>query len=168
LVYDLRVDWSNKTPKAIPNKRAYKERFKLPFLCAYRKYGVILRAARAVGISRDAVYDWRRQDTEFARQFDEAQITNTELLEASAIRRALRGNTALLIFLLKARKPEMYAERFRHRIENRDLSQPVGMVVSAVRRFVPEKCSNCGHDLAIRERLADELERIAASFAGAT
>src|SRR5688500_17155173 len=135
--------------KATPNKRAYKEHTKAPFLAAYRKYGVIWRAARAVGISRAAGHDWRRNDSNFAQHFIEEHNDTTDLLEASAISRALRGETALLIFLLKSRKPEMYSERFRHRRENRDLRKPVAAVVGIVRRSVPDQCDRCGYDLAI-------------------
>jgi hypothetical protein len=143
-----------KSSKAIPNKRAYKQHAKAPFLEAYRKYGVIWRAARAVGISRDAVFDWRRQDRAFATEFNDALCSNTELLEASAIRRALKGNTALLIFLLKARKPEKYSERYYHRVRNGkvadEISRAASAVSSAVRRYVPESCPACHSALGIR------------------
>jgi hypothetical protein len=155
-----------KATKATPNKRAYKGHLKQPFLAAYRKYGVIWRAARSVGVSRDAVHDWRKHDPEFAQQFDDALRSNTELLEDSAIRRALRGNTALLIFLLKARKPEKYSERYYYRVQSgklaNEISRAAGAVSSAVRRYVPDNCPACRVALGIRRRLAEEIDRLAA------
>ena len=98
------------------------------------EYGNVSTAARIAGCSRRVVYDWQEHDDEFAMAFREAELTATETLEAEARRRAVEGVTTetpiirngevvstvvetrysdtLLIFLLKARAPEKYRERF--------------------------------------------------------
>ena len=113
---------------------AYKQAKKALFIEAFRKAGTIWGAARAVGISRGSVYDWKENDPEFAQAFQEADEEITELLETTAIQRAVEGvsqpvvykgrvvrdkdgqpvearrehSDALLMFLLKARRPEKY------------------------------------------------------------
>lgn len=54
---------------------AHKEHRKLPFLKAFARIGSISGAAKASRISRDAVYDWRRNDPSFERQFQNARHT---------------------------------------------------------------------------------------------
>lgn len=49
--------------------RARNETRKLPFLKALVRTGTISGAAKASRISRDAVYDWRRNDPSFERAF---------------------------------------------------------------------------------------------------
>jgi hypothetical protein len=123
---------------------AYKEAKKPLFLEAFRKTGTIWGAARAVGISREAVYDWKENDPEFAQAFQEADEEVTELLESTAIQRAVEGvsqpvvykgrvvrdkdgqaiearrehSDALLMFLLRARRPEKYTHYAGDRAEH--------------------------------------------------
>ncbi len=52
---------------------ARKEHRKLPFLKAFARIGTVARAAKASRISRDAVYDWRRNDPSFERAFQNAK-----------------------------------------------------------------------------------------------
>jgi hypothetical protein len=53
-----------------PHKlRAYKQHRKIPFLETFTLHHEIKSAAQAVGISRFAVDDWRRDDPVFARAF---------------------------------------------------------------------------------------------------
>ncbi len=49
------------------------EHKKQPFLKAFLRTGKVAPAARAVRISRDAVYDWRRDDPTFRREFNNAK-----------------------------------------------------------------------------------------------
>ena len=52
---------------------ARKEHRKLPLLKAFARMGTIARAAKACRLSRDAVYDWRRNDPSFERAFHNAR-----------------------------------------------------------------------------------------------
>jgi Bacteriophage Sf6, terminase small subunit-like len=112
---------ANRT-KNTPEKRAL-------FLGALTE-GVSVTAAcdRAV-ITRRTVYDWRDADPEFAKAWDEAIEAGTDRLEDEAVRRAYEGiddpvfyqgvkcgvvrkySDTLLIFMLKARRPEKFKDR---------------------------------------------------------
>ena len=84
------------------------------FLDAFRRVGVVVHAAKAAGVDRSVVYDWKRDDPEFLIAFVHAEQESTEVLEAEAVRRATRTrlpSDTLLIFLLKARRPEVYRDR---------------------------------------------------------
>src|SRR5262249_13190324 len=100
--------------------------------------GTISAACRAAGINRDTHYDWLARDRQYAKDFEEAGLVRVELLETEAHRRALvctdkpvyqRGklvghirefSDTLLIFLLKAERPEKYRERCEARIKGAD------------------------------------------------
>jgi hypothetical protein len=104
------------------------------FLALLRETGNVNRSARAVGyINPSYVYNMRKQDDEFARQWDEAlslgQKVMTDELEAEADRRAIDGvkkpllykgevvayeviySDALLMFRLRGLRPDMYAPK---------------------------------------------------------
>lgn len=68
-------------------------------------------ACKAAGIGRTAYYEWREADPEFASEADDAIETGTDVLEDVARTRATRSSDTLLIFLLKARRPEKFRER---------------------------------------------------------
>lgn len=70
-------------------------------------------ACKAESISRTAYYDWRKDDPAFAAAADAAIEAGTDLLEDEARRRATgpMGSDTLLIFLLKAKRPDKYKDR---------------------------------------------------------
>lgn len=97
----------------VASKKGRKRQWKKAFLDAFRTIGVIAPAAAHCGISRHAVRMARIRDPKFAAEFDEALEASTERLEAVAFARASREkepSDVLLMFLLKARRPEMYRE----------------------------------------------------------
>jgi len=69
----------------------------------------IAAAARAAGVGRRTVYDWRDSDPVFAGHWDDAWEVGTDRLEDLALRGAEKGNDRLLIALLRARRPERFA-----------------------------------------------------------
>jgi hypothetical protein len=99
------------------------------FLAALAAGQIVSAAAQTAGYSRSAVYDWRKADARFCERWDEAVAIAIERLEAEADRRAVEGvlepvfyqgeecgqvrrySDTLLIFRLKALKPDMYRER---------------------------------------------------------
>jgi len=107
------------------------------FLAAYAETGNISWAARAAGISRQRHYVWSEQSEAYREAAAVAQSEAVEFLELEARKRAAEGmrqykfhegtpilhpitgepyyeekrSDTLLIFLLKALKPEMYRER---------------------------------------------------------
>jgi hypothetical protein len=84
--------------------------WKPAFLRTLAKHGNITAAADAAGISRRAAYDLREKDPEFKTQWDEAIERALDKLEEEAFKRATSTSDVLLIFLLKARRPEVYRQ----------------------------------------------------------
>lgn len=83
-------------------------------LAKFRQGYSVAAACRAERISRSAYYDWRKDEPAFAASADQAIEDGTDLLEDVARKRAAApesGSDTLLIFLLKARRPEKYRER---------------------------------------------------------
>lgn len=89
----------------------------------------VSRACKAAGVPRRTAYNWRRDDKEFAAQWDEMQELGNEALEDEAVRRGHEGydkpvyqggvqvgtvreySDTLLIFMLKGRRPEKFKDR---------------------------------------------------------
>lgn len=107
------------------------------FLDNLSRTGVIAEACAASGIPRSAVESWKRNDPEFVAAFEEALEDAADTLESEATRRAVQGVTrrkalgsgdkmeiveevhhsdALLMFLLKARRPDRFADRSKSEI----------------------------------------------------
>ncbi|NHR05737.1 terminase [Chromobacterium haemolyticum] len=88
-------------------------------------------AAKTIRVSRGHLYEVRAGNDDFAAAWDEAVKLGTSALEDEAVRRATEGtlkpvfykgqkcgtireySDTLLIFLLKARDPDKYADRVR-------------------------------------------------------
>jgi transposase-like protein len=108
------------------------------FLDALAETASVTRACETAGIARRTAYDWRDADPEFAKAWDAAVQLGTEALEDEAVRRAHHGtdeavfyqgaecgtvrrySDTLLIFLLKARRPEKYRERVSAELTGKD------------------------------------------------
>jgi AcrR family transcriptional regulator len=105
-----------------PEKRA-------KILAALTAGASIAAAARSAGVPRSTLYLWRRSDEAFAAAMADAIEEGADLLEDECLRRARDGvdeprfhegeicgyvrkySDALLIFLLKARRPAKYRDR---------------------------------------------------------
>lgn len=83
-------------------------------LDALRAGDAVGTAAAKAGIARSTFYAWRDEDAEFAAEADAAIEYGTDVLEDVAYRRAVMASDTLMIFLLKARRPERYRETTRH------------------------------------------------------
>ena len=89
----------------------------------------ITDACRDCGVCRSTVYQWRDKDVDFAAAWAAAIERGTDALEDEAVRRALEGRVepvfyqgaecgrvrkysdSLLMFLLRARRPEKFKDR---------------------------------------------------------
>lgn len=89
------------------------DRIKQRALEAFLEHGTVLAACNAARIGRTTWYEWRQNDAEFNRLANEAEEAVTDALEEVAQARATMpaGSDTLLIFLLKARRREKYADR---------------------------------------------------------
>jgi hypothetical protein len=110
------------TPKKGPWQR--------DFLRALRRTGVVRSACRAARVGRSTAYRHRESDPDFADRWDDAIETAVDGMESEARRRAVDGtekpvfykgeqcgtireySDTLLIFLLKANRPEKYRDNF--------------------------------------------------------
>ena len=99
------------------------------FLEALRAGWTVANAATRSGFARQRFYELRESDETFAQEWDEAIESGTQVLEDELHRRAMEGwdeetfdgdgalmrrvrrySPALLIFSLKARKPDVYRD----------------------------------------------------------
>lgn len=83
------------------------------FIQAYAELGTITHAARQAGIARKTVYRWQQADEDFALAMHDCREQVTDTLEREAIRRATDGSDTLLIFMLKANRPDKYRENVK-------------------------------------------------------
>ena len=113
--------------KVTPEKRAQ-------FLEKLAETASVTAAAAATKISRKTWYQHRDAEEEFAKAWEVALGTGTDALEDEAVRRAHEGvlkpvfhggkqvgeireySDTLLMFSLKARRPEKYRERVDNRV----------------------------------------------------
>jgi hypothetical protein len=107
------------------------------FLDAFVEHATVAAASKVAGVGRRTHYDWLEADAGYADRFKDAEEEVTEALEAEARRRAVAGveepvhyqgervdtirrySDVLLIFLLKARRPNIYRERVDHQVDHR-------------------------------------------------
>lgn len=88
------------------------------FLAALAATARVDLACKAAGVGRSAMYKWRALHEDFAKKWAAAQEEGTSILEDEATRRAIEGDAdgttkksdLLLIFLLRARRPEVYRD----------------------------------------------------------
>lgn len=123
------------TAKATPKKRRDRHKEFLAGLCLY---GNVTRAAEEAGLDRVTLYRKRRENEDFAAEWDKALEIGVAALEDEAKRRAYEGwlepvfyqgsncgtvrkfSDTLLIVLLKAHMPDKYAERSKAEHSGKD------------------------------------------------
>lgn len=112
--------------------RAREDGARQRFLASLATGASISAAAKAAGVARQTPYKWRSDDKEFEERWVSSLETGTDALEDEARRRAHDGvkrpvyhggkrvgyvqehSDQLMMFLLRARRPEKYRERFEH------------------------------------------------------
>jgi hypothetical protein len=87
------------------------------FLAALRNSANVRASCQAAGVAREHAYRYRKTHPGFARQWKGALEDACDVLEAEARKRASSGSDLLLIFLLKAHRPDVYRETVRHQID---------------------------------------------------
>jgi hypothetical protein len=96
------------------------------FLEVYAATGNVRLAAGAAGVSRDTPYKRAQTSPTFAAAWLRAREDAVDMLEAEARRRALATSDQLLMFLLRADRPERYRERVDVRLDLRREAQRIG------------------------------------------
>ena len=107
-------------------------------LLALEESANVSKACKKAKISRNAAYQWREEDAEFSAAWDAALDRGTDALEDEAVRRAAEGtlkpvfykgekcgsireySDTLLMFMLKARRPEKFKERTESQITGKN------------------------------------------------
>jgi len=92
------------------------------WLEVFRRTGNVSKACESVAINRDTAYHHRKLFPIFKQQWEDTSHSHVDLLEQTAHERAIAGDTTLLIFLLKNRKPEIYRETTRTEISFEKMS----------------------------------------------
>ena len=110
------------------------EEKKKAFLEHFPRECTVTHAAALTGIAKKTVYEWLKQDPDFAAAFELAKEAVGDKLEKEAIRRACEGinkpvyyqgqkvdtikeySDTLLIFLLKGQKPEKFGDKITQEI----------------------------------------------------
>jgi len=112
-------------------KRKRGKRGGLPFVPIWQKAfleglartGIVSFSCRAAGIDRSTAYERRQINPAFAKLWKEAEDEAADNLEMIAVQRASKQEAPsdlLLIFLLKARRPEKFRERFTAELTEKD------------------------------------------------
>lgn len=123
---------TGRTPKKARGRGG--EDWRPGFLEALEMGVTVIQACRRVGVGRSTVYDERERNQTFAEAWDEVIEDTTEEMEREAYRRAVEGwrergiynddgeevgevrkfSDTLMIFLLKARRPQTYRDQHYH------------------------------------------------------
>lgn len=106
-------------------------------MAAFSACASIVQAARWAKLSRNAHYNWLKEDPTYPQRFKEAVVAASRALEDEAVRRAREGlrravrykgkvvgyeteySDTLLLALLKANAPEKFVERSQSQIAAR-------------------------------------------------
>lgn len=124
------------------------------FLNYYIEVGTISKAAKKAGLSRQAHYNWLKDDTngKYRQAFEQAEKMAADLLEEEAFRRAVEGDLQvvyykgqevgrrrvysdqLLSLLLKGKKPQYRENTEINNNVNVDISDAVGAMRERMKR----------------------------------
>ncbi len=102
-----------KPTRPTPKKGTAVRDWKPAFLKALSDTANVRSSCQAAGIDRSTAYDHRASDPEFKAAWETALEDACDVLEAIARKRAADVSDTLLIFLLKAHRPEKYRENIR-------------------------------------------------------
>lgn len=127
-----------------PSRRDWPARF----LELVRQTGNTRLSADGAGVDRTTPYARAARDPRFAAQWAQAQEDAVDVLEAEARRRALSGSDAILMFLLRALRPDRYRDSIDVRLELRREAERIAVQAGLS-----------------ADELLEEAERRAAEFA---
>jgi hypothetical protein len=134
------------------------------FLVCLSETGNISEAAAHAGVPRRTVYNWRKTDEDFAREWDEAVEMGVDALEDEATRRAKDGcerpvfykgeecgyvreySDTLMVTLLKARRPDKFKDRVASEVSGPSGAPQVSEVVFVHHKPAPPDGPPAGGD----------------------
>jgi hypothetical protein len=116
--------------------RRHRRRWDKVFLENIRETGSVRAAAEAAGVDRTAPYIKAKRDPAFAAAWAAAKEDAVDLLDEEGRRRGLNGSDQLLMFFLRAHRPEIYGTNVQIRIDEHRLAEEIakrfGLPVEAV------------------------------------
>jgi hypothetical protein len=125
--------------KVTPQKRPVLTS-KESFLSALSKMANVSLACEESGVSRQTAYRWRAENEEFSKNWNQALDDGIDMLEGIALKRARESSDTLMIFLLKAHKPQKYRERFEFNLKNDpEFKRTVNAFAEMLQTFVPKE-----------------------------
>ncbi len=80
------------------------------FLATLEATANVTESARLAGVAKSTAYDRQKTDPDFAAAWKSALDSGLDYLEMVGRDRAIKSSDNLLIFLLKAHRPERYRE----------------------------------------------------------
>jgi hypothetical protein len=93
------------------------ERIQFAEMLRSRTAPTLPKACEIADIARTTFYEWIKDDPEFKAAYEAAREEAVQVLEDEAIRRAtIGGSDTLLIFLLKAARPQKYRDYVRQEV----------------------------------------------------
>lgn len=115
--------------------RGHSDPRKARALARYRQLGTVRSACIAAGIGRRTWYDWIEEDRLFSALVHEAREEVADELEKVAFDRALAkdGSDRLLMFMLKAHRPEKYRDNAMITIVSPIVREKVSQTVDVIR-----------------------------------
>jgi predicted DNA binding protein len=84
---------------------------KTRYLRAVEQLGTLTAGCRAAAVSHNTIYQWREHDDAFMLAEQQARTTFADELEHEVVTRGRAGSDTLLIFMLKAVRPEKFRDR---------------------------------------------------------
>jgi hypothetical protein len=130
------------TPKKEPPDTSWHARF-LELLATSCN---VTLSARGAGVERMTAYRHYELFPDFARAWDDAKDAAVEVLEAEAWQRARKQSDTLMIFLLKAHKPEKYREQFDLNVRKLSDEDLIAAVTGALAGNVAARSDASGGD----------------------
>lgn len=106
-------------------------------LAAFRETGTVTGACKTAKIARRTWYYWIEKDPAFAAAVRDVTEDVADDLEGEAVKRAKDGSDSLLIFLLKARRPDTYRETQRLEILSPKVRERMRRTIDVVRSSLP-------------------------------
>jgi hypothetical protein len=131
----------------VPSRR--RPDWRPPFLDAIRVSGNVRLATAAAGIDRSTPYRRAQRDPKFAEAWAAAEQDAVDTLEAEARRRALHGSDGLLMFLLRAHRPERYRDSLDVHLDIRREAERIaarlGMSAEEVLKMAERRAAEMEH-----------------------
>lgn len=110
------------TPRVRPEHRAILQRQKR-YLAAYAECGSLKEAAQITGIGKSAHYEWLAKYPEYRVAYETATQRAIDSLEEEAKRRAMVGSDNLMMFMLKAKRPNEFRDMSTVRVDGKTIHQ---------------------------------------------